>query len=222
MTISQREFREAANGKRSGVNTRLPRRDRTEPSERHARKCVICRHPERPEIEDAFLHWRSPARIASDFNLVHSRNIYRHAHAIGLYALRSMKLRCAAEMIVEHAETVTPSADAVLRAIRASCLINDRGEWHDPPRRVIHTRQRNDAPACGLAPRQSPSEEKPESHAPVPQPPPPEPATAPAAADVSPQSIEIERGLDVSVTSQGVRLDSNRQFLIRLETAANA
>lgn len=220
MTISHREFHEATNGKRSGVNTRLPRRKRKAPPERHARKCVICHHPDYAEIEDAFLHWRSPARIASDHNIGH-RNIYRHAHATGLYALRRMKLRCAAEMIVEKADSVTPSADAVIRAIRASCCINDRGEWHDPPRRVIHTPAANDAPACGSAPRQSFSEEKPESQDCAPQSSTQKPATAPGGAAISPQTI-MEPGLNISVAYPGVQVDSNRQFVVRLEKAGNA
>ena len=221
MMISQREFREAANRQRSGVNTRLSRRKRKAPPERHARKCVICHHPDCAEIEDAFLHWRSPARIASDYNLAHHRSIYRHARATGLYALRLTKLRSAAEMIVEQVEAVTPSADAVLRAIRASCFINDRGEWHEPPRRVIYIREPHSPMACGSATRQSPSEEKPESHDSAPQSPAQQPAATPAGPGVSPQSIEVEPGLDASVTRRGVRLDSSRQLLVRLETAGN-
>ena len=222
MTISQRKFREAANGRRSGVNSLLPRRKRSAPSERHARKCLICRHPDREEIDDAFMHWYRPARIVSDFNLAHSRTIYRHAHATGLYGLRLTKLRCATEMIVEHADSVIPSADAVIRAIRACCCINNRGEWHEPPRRVIYSHESDDPMVCGSAPDQTASKESPERHDSAQQ-----SAThlTPAAstrASVHPPSMEIEPGLDVSVTHRGVRLDSNRHFLVRLETAGTA
>jgi hypothetical protein len=222
MTVSQRKYREAANGKRSGVNTRRPRRTRTAPPERHARKCLICRHPHREEIDDAFLHWRSPARIASDYNLAHRRNLYRHARATGLFALRLTKLRCAVEMIIEHANAVTPSADAVIRAIHACCLINDRGEWHEPPRRVIYIHKSHDATARGSAPDQTASEEDPASDDSAPQSATHATAADPTGVSVSPPSIEIEPGLYVSATRQGVRLDSNRQFLARLETAGNA
>jgi hypothetical protein len=60
-----------------------------------------------------------------------------NAHATGLFERRRMNLRFAAETLVEESTCVTPSADAVLRAIRMCTRINDRGEWHEPPSHVI-------------------------------------------------------------------------------------
>jgi hypothetical protein len=222
MTISQREFSEVANRNRSGVKTRLPQRKLKLPPERHARKCVICRHPNRQEIETAFLHWRSPLQIASEYNLPSPRNIYRHAHAAGLYALRRMKLRCAIEMIVEQVDGVTPSADAVLRAIHARCHINDRGEWHEPPRHVIYTREPHEAISPSSAPHKTPAPQNSSNHDPEPQPAPEISPVEPNANAKVARSLEIEPGLNLEVSRQGVRLDSNRQFLVRLETSGNA
>lgn len=80
MTISHREFHQAANRARPGFRERLPKRKPSVP-ERHARKCVVCLHPKRAEIESAFLQWRSPKFIAVQYSLAGTHNIYRHAHA---------------------------------------------------------------------------------------------------------------------------------------------
>jgi len=126
MTISHREFHQAANRKRPGFNGRLPKRQPKAP-ERHARKCLVCRHPDRAKIEAAFLHWRSPRLIALQHNLAGTQSIYRHAHATGLYALRRFKLLCAAERIAELLDGLGPNADAVIRAVEACSRLDARG-----------------------------------------------------------------------------------------------
>jgi hypothetical protein len=45
--------------------------------ERHSRKCIICHHPEREAIEEEFLHWRAPWKLAEDYNLADYRTLYR-------------------------------------------------------------------------------------------------------------------------------------------------
>ncbi len=52
--------------------------------ERHARKCQICKHPDREEIDQEFLRWQHPIFIAEEFNLPETRIIYAHARATGL------------------------------------------------------------------------------------------------------------------------------------------
>lgn len=59
--------------------------------ERHRRLCVVCRHPDRHWIEEAFLHWRSPQQIAIQYKIPDRASIYRHARALGLFALRERK-----------------------------------------------------------------------------------------------------------------------------------
>ena len=119
-----------------GVASRLPARPLTN-LERHSRKCLVCNHPNRADIDEDFLHWRRPERIMRDHDLPDSYCVYRHAHATGLFELRRVHIRFAAEMLVEKAEFIVPTGDVVLRAIRACSLIDDRGVWTDPPSRVI-------------------------------------------------------------------------------------
>ncbi len=190
MTLSQREFRQASN-RGAGFNDLLRRRPLTR-AERHARKCVICRHPNRQEIEAAFLRWQSPKLIVSEFNLHHPRYIYRHAHATGLYALRRFKLSCALERIIEYASTAKPDARAVLKAIYVCCHIDEHGVWRDSPPAIVTT-----------------SVESGES-------------ADPAAPNSSALTLEIEPGLTVAASVRGLRRSSNRHFVPRLETPANA
>jgi hypothetical protein len=199
----------AASRSRHGLASRAPVRERT-PLERHARKCVICNHPRREDIEQDFLDWRSPGRISDDFNLSHERYIYRHAHALGLYARRRMNIRLAAERIVEDAEVVTCTADSVLRAIRACSLINDRGEWHDAPSHVIFSSGSH----LNLAPQ----------HAELPSPPPsspalvsPDPRLQPDAAQNVRPATEVELLSSLEVSHRITDALSNRRHL-RLET----
>ena len=52
---------------------------------RHEYRCTICTHAESDEIEQAFVNWVSPDRIAKHYGV--SRDaVYRHAHALGLGA----------------------------------------------------------------------------------------------------------------------------------------
>ncbi len=122
--------------------------------ERHARKCAICHHPDRVRIEADFLNWRNADLISDHYDLHDYRPIYRHAHATGLFQRRRANLRFAAELIIEHADSVVPTAEGVLRAIRASARINDDGQWIEPPSHVIvSTGGRVTAPQYGPLPQ---------------------------------------------------------------------
>lgn len=109
----------------------VPEKDLTE-LERHERKCAICHHPHRETIEEDFLHWHNTFEIAYAFSLGNTRVVYRHAHATGLYQQRLKNVRMAAEHIIDHAETVKPTAGAVLGAIRALSRISEEGRGSDP------------------------------------------------------------------------------------------
>jgi hypothetical protein len=117
---------------RHGISAEVPALDR------HARKCAVCKHKEREFIEADFLHWHNSVDIICDFDLPNTRVLFRHAHATGLYEKRMLNMRYAAALIVDWADTVKPSATAVLKAMRACTLLSDRGEWIDPPNRVVH------------------------------------------------------------------------------------
>ena len=58
---------------------------------RHRRTCSICRHMKCAEIEADFVTWRSPAAIAKEYELSDRSSIYRHAHALGLFAKRQRR-----------------------------------------------------------------------------------------------------------------------------------
>ena len=80
---------------------------------RHGRNCSVCSHPKRAEVEAEFVSWRSPGAIAQEYGLADRASVYRHAHALGLFAKRQRNVRAALEKIIEKAGDVEVSADAV-------------------------------------------------------------------------------------------------------------
>jgi hypothetical protein len=111
----------------------------------HQRNCKICRHPDRPAIEHDFLHWRSPDRIAREYD-VPWRSIYRHAHAVKLYDRRRRNLRSSVELLVEGASRVEPTADGVFRAIQLYARMNDAGEIREIPKTQVIVISRDGIP----------------------------------------------------------------------------
>jgi hypothetical protein len=105
--------------------------------DRHKRKCAVCRHPQREEIEEDFLYWRNAHAIAMSHDLRDQSVVYRHAHATGLFSRRLKNIRFAAAHLADNADCVKATANSVLQAIRACSMINDEGEWVQPPTRMI-------------------------------------------------------------------------------------
>ena len=110
--------------------------------QRHARKCHICHHPQRDEIEDDFLNWHGPDKIVNDYKLPHYSAIYRHANALGLRARRNENFRTALDYLVEQADSVTVTGNTIIRAIRAYSCLKDDGTWVELPRKVVHETRR--------------------------------------------------------------------------------
>ena len=107
-------------------------------SARHSRKCKICNSPDREDIDQAYIHWVSLRRIVFEYTDVTSEvSLYRHAIATGLFSRRRSRFQHALDRIIEQAGDIRPSADAVIRAIRASSMLNENGHWDEPTRRVI-------------------------------------------------------------------------------------
>src|SRR5579864_8383257 len=104
--------------------------------ERHGRRCIICHHPEREDIEEEFVHWRSPTRLAHDYKLGDYRTIYRHARAAGLLLQRRERLHSALDAFVESVDDVTFTGDTILRAMRAYSCIDSHGRWTEIPTQV--------------------------------------------------------------------------------------
>jgi len=98
---------------------------------RHKRQCSVCSHPKCAEIEAEFVAWRSPAAIAGEYGLVDRANIYRHAHALGLFVKRQQNVRAALERIIEKAGEAEVTATAVVAAVQAYSKINAAGQWVD-------------------------------------------------------------------------------------------
>ena len=95
---------------------------------RHEYQCTICSHPQREEIEQDFINWVSPSRIAKQYS-VSRVSLYRHARALGLMQKRRRNIRAALERIIEKADDVKVNAAAIVSAVGALARINSRGEW---------------------------------------------------------------------------------------------
>ncbi|HEV2299477.1 MAG TPA: hypothetical protein VGR72_13300 [Candidatus Acidoferrales bacterium] len=123
--------------------SRSPQFLRSTPNlQRHRRKCVICRHPEREMIEELFIHWHSPEAIAnflSDYDEINWVSIYRHAYALGLDAVRRRNLRHFFENLLDDAINATPTFAGVLGAARALGCVTEDGRWVEPEKRVTMT-----------------------------------------------------------------------------------
>jgi len=112
---------------------------------RHARKCTICRHKDRPVIDFDYLNWRSTREIVRKYALPHRVAVYRHAEATGLTALRKSRLCSVLDSIIEQAETVEVTGATILRAMRAYSCLTKKGDWVDLPRRKIVRRSQESA-----------------------------------------------------------------------------
>jgi len=108
--------------------SQAPGQDKSVNLGRHEYQCTICSHSQRGEIEQAFVDWVSPSRVARQHS-VSRDSIYRHAHALGLMEKRDRNLRAALYPIIERAGEVKVNAPAVVTAITALARINSRGQW---------------------------------------------------------------------------------------------
>jgi hypothetical protein len=68
------------------------------------------------EIEQAFVNWNSPIRIAQEYSVTRD-SIYRHACAVNLMEKRRRNVRAALERIIESAGEVEVNAAAVVSAV---------------------------------------------------------------------------------------------------------
>jgi len=102
---------------------------------RHPRRCTICSHPDRDAIEGDFIRWRSPDRIARDYNLPDRASVYRHAHYANLFQRRKREVARVLESFLESADSCPiEAADMIIRATRLYVRINEHGDWTEAPR----------------------------------------------------------------------------------------
>jgi hypothetical protein len=118
-------------------NGNVEKRARRASTARHARKCTVCHHKDREFIDQDYLRWLSPKKIAREYAISHQSVVYRHADATGLRAQRRASLRATLENFIEQAESVRATAGSVVAAVRLYAQINDQGQWTPPVRRHI-------------------------------------------------------------------------------------
>jgi hypothetical protein len=104
---------------------------------RHRRRCKVCASTNREAIEQDFLRWRSPEKLARDYDIADHSSIYRHVHATGLYTRRRQSIRAALETILERSDQAHPSDFDVVRAASAYAHMDGSGQWVDPPTQFI-------------------------------------------------------------------------------------
>ena len=107
--------------------------------ERHARKCTICRHPDREEIEQEYRDWFAAAGIARRYEVDDSA-LHRHIKAVGLVSRRRENLRIVLDRIIERGAEKPISANDVIRAVKAHACLSTDNRWVEPVRTVIHIR----------------------------------------------------------------------------------
>jgi len=113
-----------------------PRPSKPVNRQRHENLCKVCQHPDRKTIEEEFLAWKSPARIAEDWGLRDRTTLYRHAWATGLMEKRRRNVRVALESIIERGTEVDVTAAAVVQAVVAYAKINSEGRLVERSERV--------------------------------------------------------------------------------------
>ena len=118
------------------VSSREKRRHRASLA-RHSRKCSVCHHPDREFIDDDYLRWISPKKIARQYKISHHSVVYRHADATGLRTQRRAALRATLEHFIEQAENVRVTAHSIVSAVRLYSQINDQGQYTPSVRRHI-------------------------------------------------------------------------------------
>ncbi len=92
---------------------------------RHARKCPICNHARRADIECDFLSWRSAHEIVREYELPHYSEIHRHADALNLVLRRNENARAALGSLAERAEGASAADDANVRDVRVHDCVTD-------------------------------------------------------------------------------------------------
>jgi hypothetical protein len=94
---------------------------------RHEARCSICSDERRQEIEQDFVAWVGPSRIAKKYKVTRDA-LYRHAHALDLMSRRRQNVRAALERMIERSDYVKVNAGVVVQAVSVYARLNARGE----------------------------------------------------------------------------------------------
>jgi hypothetical protein len=106
-------------------------------NERHSRKCRICRHPHREEIEQEYREWFKATDIARRYHLDDSA-LHRHLRAVGLITGRRENLRIVLDHIIGRGAERPVTANEIIRAVRAQTCLTDDNKWVEPAKSVIY------------------------------------------------------------------------------------
>ena len=94
---------------------------------RHQSQCSVCSHPQRQEIEDAWLDWGSTTLLAEKYGL--SRDcIYRHVHALSLFRERQNRINRLYEKVLERLDTVKFSGSDLVKVLKEYTALCNREE----------------------------------------------------------------------------------------------
>jgi hypothetical protein len=94
---------------------------------RHQAQCKVCLSPYREEIEEDWVGWTYPSRIVARYSISRD-SLYRHVHALNLFAKRRRNVTMALEKIIERVEFVDVNASAIVSAVKAYAKINSSGQ----------------------------------------------------------------------------------------------
>jgi hypothetical protein len=132
---SRNKFSKSSNLVKRNVSHDVVASDLPPDFSRHARRCVICAHPDRDAIEGDFIRWASPTAIAKTYKIADRASIYRHAHSTGLFHRRKREVGRVLETVLENVEQCPiDSFDTIICAARLYTHLDDRGHWTEPPR----------------------------------------------------------------------------------------
>ncbi len=94
---------------------------------RHQSQCSICSHPQRQEVEDAWLDWDNTTELASKYGF-DRHAFYRHAHALGLFQERQKQRKRLYEKGLERMDITSFSASAIVKLLQQYESICQREE----------------------------------------------------------------------------------------------
>lgn len=97
----------------------------------HSQSCRICRHPQREQIEAAFLDWIPMVQIAKEFKLSDRQVVRRHARAMHLFRKRDSNVRAALGAFIERGARLKPNPASYVAAITALSKLDAEGKTVD-------------------------------------------------------------------------------------------
>lgn len=80
---------------------------------RHKAQCSVCKHPNCQDIEEAWVDWTSPEKIAYDYH-ISKDSLHRHFRAVKLAAKRRKNRMRVCERFLERTDLTKPTGATIL------------------------------------------------------------------------------------------------------------